>query len=127
VLEPMLALRNDHYCFSYFKYADLVGRRDATISAMLLCRQIVSRIDDMNFEYLRAHISELLKNPKLPLINLLGIHLAQAIAREFGTCELFAVAGAEPQDFFRLYEETSDDLKEHLFGAKGEAKEMFCH
>lgn len=125
VFASLLDLPAQGRPFAYFKYAGLVHNTEATAKAMTLCREILSQLNNNNFHYLRNHISDMLKNPKLPVINLVGIHLAEAIAATFGECVLLTVADREPQEFFRLYSATGDPLCQYLFGSHGEASPVF--
>lgn len=110
ILKSLLDLRSWSEAFVYFKYASLVHDTEATIKALTVCRKIMAQLNDDNFHYLRSQISNILKNPRLPVINLVGIHLAEAIAAAFGEHVLLAAADREPQEFFRLYSETGDPL-----------------
>jgi hypothetical protein len=121
VLDEVLELRSNRVDFSYFTYATFISDRDATARSMSLCRKILSLIDDGNLLDLRGYVLQSLKDPRLPVINLLGIHLAQTIAATFGEQKLFSIADREPQEFFHLYNETGDSLRSHLFGPDVEA------
>ena len=125
VLESLLALQAQGCPFAYFTYAGLVRNREATAKAMTFCREIISQLTDSNFYTMRGHISTILKNPRLPVINLVGIHLAEAIAASFSERTLLAVADREPQEFFRLFSDTGDQLCQYLFGPHGEAALAF--
>jgi hypothetical protein len=126
VLKPLLQLRDDGCEFSYFTYANLVHREELTARAMTLCREILSHINDDDYsQILRGHVTDFLKNPRLPIINLVGIHLAEAIAATFSERELFSVANREPQEFFRMYSETGDRLCPSLFGPQWESAKLF--
>jgi hypothetical protein len=79
----------------------------------------VGKLDGHTVHALRGRVSEILKNPRLPVINLVGIRMAEAIATEFGPRELLDSATADPRQFFALYERTGDELRAHLFGSDG--------
>lgn len=125
VLDSLMRLRASGIHFAYFTYASLVCEPEPTARSMSLCRKILSLIDESNSLTLRSHILEYLKDPRLPVMNLVGIYLSQAIAATFNERELLAVADREPQEFFRLYGETGDCLSQYLFGPHGEAASLF--
>jgi hypothetical protein len=116
VLDRVLALRDRGCDFRYFTYAGMIGSADAAATAMRACHELVRKLDQRTVHALRGRVSEILKNPRLPVINLVGIRMAEAIGREFGRQELLDCAIAEPQHFFALYERTGDELRAHLFG-----------
>jgi hypothetical protein len=120
VLPQLLELRNRGCNFTYFTYAPMIGNQEAAAAAMAACREIVTRLDERTLETVRRRLSQVLKNPALPVANLVGIHLAEAIASARGEAAL-TVAGREPQQFFQLYRETNDPLRAHLFGPGDEA------
>jgi hypothetical protein len=125
VLEPLIKLRDAGHPLYYFTYAGSVRDEGQTAKAMTLCRKILSSIDEDNFHALSGRIADLLKNSRLPVINLVGIHLAEAVAATFGEREMFSVAEREPQEFFRLYSETGDEFRECLFGPRLELAPLF--
>jgi len=125
VLPQLLQLRARGCRFTYFTYAGLVEDRTATARAMTVCRETLALLSERTFPTLHPHVFAILKNPGMPVINLIGIHLAEAIARRFGEATLLAVADREPQEFFRLYAATSDPLCPELFGPAGEAAAAF--
>ncbi len=105
---------HEGYEYLYFKYANLIADMGARAQAVKVCRQIVASLRPDNFRLLIGRISELLKNERLPVINLVGIHLAEAIARQHGERSLIESAAEEPQVFFRLFCETADPLVAEL-------------
>lgn len=119
VLDRVLTLRDQGCDFRYFSYAGMIGNSDAAAAAMRACRELVGKLDGHTVHALRGRVSEILKNPRLPVINLVGIRMAEAIAREFGQRELLDSATADPRQFFALYERTGDELRAHLFGSDG--------
>ncbi len=125
VLDSVLDLRARGIHFSYFTYANFISDRDATARSMSLCRKILSLIDDSNLPALQGHILQSLKDPRFPVINLVGIYLSQTIAATFDQPKLLSVADREPQEFFRMYNETGDCLRNYLFGPNGEAGSLY--
>lgn len=116
VLDRILLLRDQGCDFRYFTYADMIRKPEAAAAAMRACRELVAKLDQHTVHALRGRVNEILKNPRLPVINLVGIQMAEAIGQEFGRQELLNSATAEPQRFFALYQGTGDELREHLFG-----------
>lgn len=121
VLGPLRQLRSAGIEFRYFRYAGLVDSRDATARAMSACRDLLSTLDDNTVRYVSRRVSTVLKNPRLPVINLIGIHMAEAIAAREGERALLDVDGLEPEEFFLRYADTGDALCAHLFGPGGSA------
>jgi putative zinc-dependent peptidase DUF5700 len=116
VLEPLRRLREQGCRFRYFTYAALVDNPEATARAMAACRQLLAMLDQETVDRVSRRVNAALKNPRLPVINLIGIHLAEAIARRHGVRALLDVDGREPEEFFQLYADTDDRLREDLFG-----------
>jgi hypothetical protein len=119
VLEQLRALRQEGVAFKYFKYAGLIDNPSATARAMFACQELLRMLDQRTVRQVAARVSAVLKNPRLPVINLIGIHMAEAIARRFGERALLDVDRREPQEFFRLYAESEDELGEQLLGPPG--------
>jgi hypothetical protein len=116
VLDRILLLRDQGCDFRYFTYADMIGRPEPAAAAMRACRELAAKLDQRTVHAIHGRMNEILKNPRLPIINLVGIRMAEAISRELGRQELLDCATAEPQRFFALYEQTGDALREQLFG-----------
>ncbi|MFN2496955.1 MAG: DUF5700 domain-containing putative Zn-dependent protease [Pseudonocardiaceae bacterium] len=121
VLGPLRQLRSTGIEFRYFTYAGLVDNRDATAAAMSACRDLLSTLDDATVRHVSRRVSAVLKNTRLPVINLIGIHMAEAIAARDGERALLDVDGLEPEEFFLRYADTGDALCTHLFGPDGAA------
>jgi hypothetical protein len=119
VLGPLRALRRERISFRYFTYAGLVDNAGATARAMAACRELLGGLDGRTVRRVSGRLSAVLKNPRLPIINLIGIHMAEAIAARYGERALLDVDGCEPQAFFSLYASTGDGLCRHLFGPDG--------
>lgn len=126
VLEKLLTLRQKGVRFGYFTYAGLIGDDDATRKAMLAFRQLVGGLSPETAERVSVNISRVLKNPRLPVINLIGIHMAQAIIAAHGLPVLLDVEGQEPEDFFALYADTADPLLPALLGDDRELAPRVC-
>ncbi len=112
VLAPVIALRDAHpdYEFRYFKYAFAIGDLERHRQTVQVLHQIITLLRPENFRKLVGRINQLLKDPRLPIINLVGIHLSAAIARHHGERALIDCATKEPQEFFRLFLQTDDEL-----------------
>lgn len=116
VLEPLRRLRDRGIQFHYFKYAQLVDNLDATAKAMFAYQQLMAMLNHETVEKVSRRVSAVLKNPRLPVINLIGIHMAEAIARHFGERTLLDVDQKEPEEFFDLFAGTGDPLCAELLG-----------
>jgi hypothetical protein len=88
---------------------------------MSACRDLLSTLDDATVRHVSRRVSAVLKNPRLPVINLIGIHMAEVIAARDGERALLDVDGLEPEEFFLRYADTGDALCTHLFGPDGGA------
>jgi hypothetical protein len=124
VLEPLLELRDELTTARYFTYMDAIGDADATARALTVLQRALAAIDEDNWRELEPRLVAFLKDPRLPVINLAGIHIACSVAAAHGADALIASI-REPQELFALYTETEDPLREHLFGARGEAASAF--
>jgi len=120
VLAKLRELRSAGTEFRYFTYAPLVDDSAAVSKALRACRELLQRISDDTVAALLPRVTKAFKNPRLPIINLVGIHLADTIARHLGEAALLDVAGREPHEFFRLYARTPDPGREILFGSATE-------
>jgi hypothetical protein len=120
VLAKLRELRSAGTEFRYFTYAPMVDDPAAVSKALGACRELLQRISDDTVTALLPRVKKAFKNPRLPIINLVGIHLADAIVRHLGEVALLDVAGREPQEFFRLYARTRDPGSEILFGSATE-------
>jgi hypothetical protein len=125
VLEPVLALREREPRpeLAYFTYARLIGDAEATATAMQMLRRLLRELDETSWRLFQPHVAVLLKDERLPVINLVGIHLAEAIARRLGTERL--LDRREPEEFFELFAELDDPLRGALFGDDGSDLELF--
>lgn len=117
VLGELRKLRSAGTDFQYFTYAPQVDDPAAVSQALYACRELLKRISDSTVSTLLPRVSQAFKNPRLPIINLVGIHVADAVARHFGEAVLLDVDGREPQEFFRLYAQTKDPGRAILFGS----------
>lgn len=87
---------------------------EATARAMDAYRQLDGMLDRETVARVRSRVNVALKNPKLPVINLIGIHMAEAIARTYGERTLLDVDQREPEEFLELYARTEDPLRARL-------------
>jgi hypothetical protein len=125
VLAELRRLRADNIAFRYFTYAGLIDNPGATARAMAACRQLLTALDEQTVEWVSRRVSATLKNPRLPVINLIGIHMADAVAAHHGERALLDVDQREPEEFVALYAESGDALVEELLGAGREATPAF--
>lgn len=122
VLADVVRLRDTGATMYYFDYAGLIGNDAACSRAMVAFRELTAKITDATAGRLVNRLEAGFKNPRLPVINLLGIQMARAIARCHGEATLIDVDGQPAEEFFRLYESTDDPLRESLFGVGGMAQ-----
>lgn len=115
VLDQLLALLPERESFAYFTYARVIHDTQATAQAFTFLRRLMEQLDEHTWAALQGRITEILKDPRLPVINLAGIRMAEAIAHASGEPTLLQ-ARREPQEFFRLYANSGDDLVGVLFG-----------
>jgi hypothetical protein len=126
VLDGLERLRREQSAFSYFTYAGLIGDDAATSKAMTAFRTLVADLTPATAARVCVNISRVLKNPRLPVINLIGIHMARAIISAHGLPALLDVGGREPEDFFALYASTGDALIRDLLGPGRELEQRVC-
>ncbi|MEU1476215.1 hypothetical protein [Streptomyces sp. NPDC005760] len=126
VLDGLERLRREQTGFSYFTYAGLIGEEAATARAMTAFRTLVADLSPATAARIAVNISRVLKNPRLPVINLIGIHMARAVIAHHGLPTLLNVDGQEPEDFFALYAATGDSLVPELLGPHRELEERVC-
>jgi aspartate/methionine/tyrosine aminotransferase len=125
VLEGVRALLADGVSLPYFDYAHMIDDDRATRHAMAACRQLLARVRTLPAAQTGPRVTEAFKNPKLPVINLVGIRTAEAIAGRYGVGTLVDIADADPQEFFECYARTDDPLAAELFGSGGEHRDLF--
>src|SRR5207253_1536594 len=73
-----------------------------TVSIRLL-DQVFTGVTDDNLSHFSENVNLLLKNKTLPIINLVGIHMATAVARTHGVDALRNVFGVDAEVFFEVY------------------------
>ncbi|MFJ7747504.1 DUF5700 domain-containing putative Zn-dependent protease [Peribacillus sp. NPDC097295] len=120
VLESLIEYReqNSSYDFKYFSYASMIRDEVSIVQSMSLLRQILDTVNESNYANYQGKINLILKNKRLPIINLVGTHMAESIVATHGLDALRNVYKRSPKEFFNLYFDTKDPLKEHL--SKGE-------
>ncbi len=116
-LEPLIA---EGIRLPYFDYAHLLGDEKATRYALTACRRLLEQIGPNPPAQLIPKVTAAFKNPKLPIINLVGTHLAEVIAAQQGLDALVDLADTDPQEFFARYAACDDPLAAELFGQAGE-------
>jgi aspartate/methionine/tyrosine aminotransferase len=115
-LEPLIA---EGIRLPYFDYAHMLGDEKAIGFAMIACRKLLGQIGASTAGSLIAKVTAAFKNPKLPIINLVGTHLAKVIRDQLGHQVLIDMADREPQEFFAYYKACTDPLVIELFDADG--------
>jgi hypothetical protein len=105
VLEDLLEFRGARpdYDFKYFTYAPYIESAAHLTASIRLLDQVFAGVTDANVSHFSRNVNLLLKNKALPVINLLGIHMAIAIARAHGVDALRNVFGVDAEVFFAMY------------------------
>jgi hypothetical protein len=108
VLEELIQFRDTHsdYILRYFTYARKIGDPILLQSAVSILTNAFTAVDDKNVAQFKVGINRILKNETLPIINLVGIHMAESIANRYGVATLKNVYQREAEDFFALYGQT---------------------
>lgn len=121
VLDDVLGLRyeNPNYSFQYFTYANQLNEQEQIAKSMGLLRQLFNELNEENFSDFQKKINAVLKNKQLPIINLVGTHMAKVIEEKYGIAVLKDVNNKKATEFFKLYLLTDDNLKEHLIRDDG--------
>jgi hypothetical protein len=116
ILEELLKLRDTHadYLFRYFTYAKKIGDPALLQSAVSILSNAFSEVDDENVAHFRNGINKIFKNEALPIINLVGTHMAESIANHYDISTLKNVHQREAAEFFALYGETGAPFAENL-------------
>ncbi|NBJ68727.1 MULTISPECIES: DUF5700 domain-containing putative Zn-dependent protease [Clostridia] len=116
VLEDLIKFRdeNPYYEYKYFTYAKQLRNETTVVQSMGLLRQIFNELNEHNFTKYKEKINLILKNKQLPIINLVGTHMAEAIVNEFGLESLKNVHKKRVNNFFDIYFKTEDPLKGRL-------------
>lgn len=110
VLDDLLRLvaGNPGWPLKYFTYAPLIGNEDFLDQALVLFDTLLAQVGDGPLRGRDGQLVARLKNGFVPVINLVGIQMAAAIAARFGVEKLIDVYQQEADAFFRLYAETGD-------------------
>lgn len=116
VLDQVRRLHASGVPMPYFDYAPLIDDHAARARALTAARQLLGMVTDENATALLPRVTSAFKNPRLPVINLVGIHVAEAVATAHGVDRLINIDGREPYEFFQAYLESPDPLREQLFG-----------
>jgi hypothetical protein len=98
----------------YFTYAPLVMREGPLEQAVEVLRQVFDSVTDDNVRRYRMRVASLFKNKQLPIINLVGTHMAGLIAERLGLSALKDVYQVEADRFFDLYGEAGGPHAEAL-------------
>ncbi len=95
--------------WAYFNYADLIGREDATLVSLAKLAQALDLVARGGVADATAFVNGTLKNPDLPLLNLVGTHLARTVARD-GESALAELCHAEPEALLAAWLGSGDPL-----------------
>lgn len=121
VLRQLRALRDEGVEFHYFPYARLIDDTNTVTRALATCGRLLAGLDGSNLRTTGAEVAKLLKDPQLPLVGVIGVHAAEAVAASHGERALLDLEHREPDDFFSLYADSDDPLRHQLFGASRRA------
>lgn len=116
VLDDLIQLRDarSDYAMRYFTYARKIGNPDLLQSSISILTDAFTGVNDHNVAQFSTGINRLFKNEALPIINLVGIHMAESIADHHGTAVLKNVYHKEARDFFALYGQTPAQFSKAL-------------
>jgi hypothetical protein len=105
VLNDLLEFRRAHptYTFKYFGYAPQIGSAPSLDAAIHILNEVFTGVTDENLSSFRENVTTILKNKRLPIINLVGIHMATAVVEAHGLGALRNVHGIDAESFFELY------------------------
>jgi hypothetical protein len=108
VLGELTQLRDTdpEYICRYFTYALKISDPVLLQGAVSILENAFTAVDDQNVGQFRIGINKIFKNEALPIINLVGIHMADSIAHHYDTATLKNVYQKESADFFALYGQT---------------------
>jgi hypothetical protein len=108
VLEDLTQIRDTYsdYVFRYFTYARKIGDPTLLHKAVTILADAFAGVDDQNVTQFRSATNRIFKSEALPIINLVGTHMAESIANSCGVAALKNVYQSEAPDFFALYGET---------------------
>jgi hypothetical protein len=93
----------ESYSFKYFKYARLIHHQETLESCFTLFNQIITKVNEQNYSHIKHDISKYLKNEKLPIINLIGIHTAINISEKYGVKVFKEIMEQGPYAYFEKY------------------------
>lgn len=110
--------------WAYFTYAPLIGCEDATLAALNKLAQALEAVANQGVADATAFVNGTLKNPNLPLINLVGIHLAKTIVDTLGESGLAQLCFDEPEHFVAAWLESGDP---HIDALDGETRARLAH
>jgi len=108
VLGDLIQLRDTHseYSMRYFTYARKIGDPALLKAAVSILGQAFAGVDNDNVAQFSGGINKIFRNEALPIINLVGIHMAESVAHRYGATTLKNVYQQEARDFFALYGHT---------------------
>jgi hypothetical protein len=109
VLKELIEFRDAHsdYSFRYFSYARKIGDPTLLQGAVSVLAEAFTAVDDGNVVQFTSGVNKIFKNEALPIINLVGIHMAESIASHQGIAKLKDVYQRDAGNFFASYGETN--------------------
>ena len=116
VYKELMRFKNENpnYQFKYFTYANDLDDAKKISQSFSLLRQILNDLNDSNFKEYKSKINLILKNKRLPIINLTGTYMANKINEKFGLEKLKNVHKRDALDFFNDYIKTKDVMTKVL-------------
>jgi hypothetical protein len=108
ILEELAEIRDAHsdYVFRYFTYARKIGQPSLLQKAVSILADSFAGVNDDNVAGFRNATNRVFKSEALPIINLVGIHMADSIANCYGVNALKNVYHKDAAEFFAWYCET---------------------
>jgi hypothetical protein len=116
VLEDLIRLRDagSDYVMRYFTYAAKIGDPVLLQGAITILADAFAAVDDENVTQFKCGMNRIFKNESLPIINLVGIHMAESIANYYDVATLKNVYQREAREFFALYGQTDAQFAKAL-------------
>jgi hypothetical protein len=116
VLEDLIQLRDAQpdYVWRYFTYAKKIGDPGLLEKAISILSQVFAAVNDEDVDQFRLGVNKILKNEALPIINLVGVHMAESIAKFYDIATLKNVYQQESGEFFALYGRTRAPFGPHF-------------
>ncbi len=110
ILKDLMEFHNENrsYNFKYFTYANKINDDFYIKKSFELLYKLFSFVDEENFNQFLPTLNQSLKDKGMPLINVIGIYMAQRIAAYYGEDVLKNIYKVESTKFFELFISTDD-------------------